>query len=169
MRAPWVRGSERDFTRGRQAAWPPLIFHSAVFFVVVVALNYKTPPTPCLWQSAAVEGSCSFPVPTRRGGGGHAIGPCRAPLLASCSWPGWLFSLALSHDPAVGSGPHSLAHVCNGSSVTGLCPVCCTGRRRARAVRHLWLSWRWVGWWLRGGAWFFHAQKDLILVKYSCF
>ena len=25
MLAPWVRGSERDFTRGRQATWPPLI------------------------------------------------------------------------------------------------------------------------------------------------
>ena len=80
---------------------------------------------------------------------GYEIGPCRAPLLASCSWLGWLFSFALSHDPAVESGPHSLARVCNGSSVTSLGPDCCTGCRCARVVRHLRLSWPWVGWWLR--------------------
>ena len=106
---------------------------------------------PAILWSAAAEGFCSFSVHTRRGGGGHEIGPCRAPSLASCSWLGWLFSFALSHDPAVESGPHSLASVFNGSSVTslGLGPDCCTGCRCPRVVRHLQLSWLLVGWWLR--------------------
>jgi len=68
---------------------------------------------------------------------GCEIGPCRAPLLASCSWLGWLFPHVLSHDPAVESGPQSFAHVGDGSTATGLCPVCCTGSSCREAVRHV--------------------------------
>ena len=54
--------------------------------------------TSILW-SAAAEGFCSFQF-TRGGEGGYKIGPCRAPLLASCSWLlGWLFPYVLAHDP----------------------------------------------------------------------
>ena len=70
----------------------------------------------------------SFPFTRgRRGGGrGTELG-LRAPLLASCSWLGWLFPFALSHDPVVESGPHSLAGVRNWCSVTSLGPATFAG------------------------------------------
>ena len=43
-------------------------------------------------------------------GRGYETGPYRAPLLASCSWLGWLFSYVLSHGPVAESGPQSFAH-----------------------------------------------------------
>ena len=50
MRAPWVRGSERDFTWGRQLAWPTLNLHSAVFFhhtCIVAFLRKHQDPLVC--------------------------------------------------------------------------------------------------------------------------
>ena len=60
MRAPWVRGSERDFTWGRQLTWPTLNLHSAVF----------PPQCTFLWHSygnaaAVLHGTaaqCAFSV-----------------------------------------------------------------------------------------------------------
>ena len=82
---------------------------------------------PAILWSAAAEGSrvsvlffCSHHEEEGRGGGIRNLALSSGPLLASCSWLGWLFSYALSHAPAVESGPHSLAHVGNESSVTSL-------------------------------------------------
>ena len=72
-----------------------------------------------------------------RRGEGNEIGPCQAPLLASCSWLGWLFSHVLAHGPVAESGPQALAHVDDRSTAASLCPVCCACSRCSEAVRHV--------------------------------
>ena len=58
-----------------------------------------------------------------RGKRNDEVGPCRAPLLASCSWPGWLFSHVLAHGPVAESGPQAFALVGDGSTAIRHGPV----------------------------------------------
>ena len=60
MRAPWVRDSERDFTRGRQVAWPPQSPIRTFFFGARFLLKFRAPSGPhthsahprlsCFWR-----------------------------------------------------------------------------------------------------------------------
>ena len=70
--------------------------------------------------------------------GGGEIGRCRAPLLVSYLWLGWLFSRVLSHYPVIEAGPQTLAHVDDRSTAASLCPVCRAWSRRSEAARHVW-------------------------------
>ena len=60
MRAPWVRGSERDFTLhlgGRQLTWPKLNLHPAVFATGGNSPNHaraKATPSSAGWFELGV-------------------------------------------------------------------------------------------------------------------
>ena len=85
MRAPWVRGSERDFTWGRQGTWPPLLAHSAVFKQKGVACFFPAwapgrRPNLAVWPSrAATTPHATPPVVIRFFGNGFrsALFTCR--------------------------------------------------------------------------------------------